>query len=105
MSCVQYTLSYVRVGGTVTAGGDGMADPTRLTASSLRANIYRVLDQVLETGVPVDIERHGRRLRIVQASLKRAAAPGKLMRLKARRYLRASPEALVHIDWCRGWRP
>ena len=42
-----------------------MADPTRLTASKLRANVYRVLDQVLETGVPVEIERHGRRLRII----------------------------------------
>lgn len=36
-----------------------------LTASKLRENIYRVLDQVLETGEPVEIERNGRRLRIV----------------------------------------
>ena len=28
-----------------------------VTASKLRENIYRILDQVLETGVPVEIER------------------------------------------------
>jgi len=82
-----------------------MGDPTRLTASKLRANVYRVLDQVLETGVPVEIDRHGRRLRIVRAGAAPAQAPGKLTRLKARRYLRGAPETLVHIDWSREWRP
>jgi hypothetical protein len=36
-----------------------------LTASKLRENIYRILDQVLETGVPVEIERRGKILKIV----------------------------------------
>ena len=36
-----------------------------LTASKLRENVYRVLDHVLETGEPAEIERNGRRLRIV----------------------------------------
>ena len=31
-----------------------------VTASKLRENIYRILDQVLETGVPVEIERRGK---------------------------------------------
>lgn len=39
----------------------------KITASKLRENIYRVLDQVVETGVPVEIERRGRRLKIVPA--------------------------------------
>ena len=82
-----------------------MPNPTRLTASKLRQNVYRLLDQVLETGVPVEVERHGRRLRIVPADGRRPTARGKLVRLKARRYLRAAPEALVHIDWSREWRP
>jgi len=80
-------------------------DPTRLTASKLRANVYRVLDQVLETGVPVEIERHGRRLRIGPAGAGPSLTPGKLRRLKRRRYLRCPPEGLVHIDWSRRWRP
>jgi len=82
-----------------------MADPTRLTASKLRANVYRVLDQVLETGVPVEIERHGRRLRIIAETSVKTAAPGKLARLKPRKLLRGDPEALVHVDWSREWRP
>jgi hypothetical protein len=35
-----------------------------LTASKLRENIYKILDQILETGVPVEIERDGKLLRI-----------------------------------------
>ena len=67
--------------------------------------IDRVLDQVLETGIPVEIERYGRRLRIVAEKSGQGAAPGKLTRLKARRLLRVAPEALVHVDWSREWRP
>ena len=81
-----------------------MTDPTRLTASRLRANVYRVLDQVLETGVPVEIERHGHRLRIVRAATQKQPRR-KLARLKARRFLRCPPETLVHLDWSREWRP
>jgi PHD/YefM family antitoxin component YafN of YafNO toxin-antitoxin module len=36
-----------------------------LTVSKFRENIYRILDQVLETGVPVEIERHGKLLKII----------------------------------------
>ncbi len=85
-----------------------MTDPTRLTASKLRQNVYRILDQVLDTGVAVEIERHGRRLRIVPATAGRAPVRSKLSRLRGpgrRRYLRCAPEALVHIDWSREWRP
>jgi hypothetical protein len=83
-----------------------MADPTRLTASKLRENVYRVLDRVLETGIPVEIERHGRRLRIVRADGGPGATGRRLPRLKARKtYLRSAPETLVHIDWSREWRP
>lgn len=32
--------------------------------SQLREDIYRILDQVLETGVPVEIERHGKLLKV-----------------------------------------
>ena len=82
-----------------------MTNPTRLTASRLRANVYRVLDQVLETGVPVEIERHGRRLRILPVTTGRRGVASKLARLKPREYLRCRPETLIHIDWSREWRP
>ncbi len=72
-----------------------------LTASKLRENIYRVLDEVLATGVPVIIERNGRRLRIVAED-----APDKLDRLISRpELIVGDPDDLVDIDWADEWRP
>jgi prevent-host-death family protein len=71
-----------------------------LTASKLRENIYRILDQVLETGKPVEIRRKGKTVRIVPAE----PAP-KLGRLAPRDYLRGDPEAIFHLDWSSEWRP
>ncbi|HEY5611820.1 MAG TPA: type II toxin-antitoxin system prevent-host-death family antitoxin, partial [Thermoanaerobaculia bacterium] len=66
----------------------------KLTASDLRNDIYKILDRVLETGVPVEIDRQGKLLRIVPAD------PGsKLARLAPREYLNADPEEIVHLDW------
>ena len=72
----------------------------KLTASSLRQNIYRILDEVLETGVAVEIERRGRLLRIVSVEV-----PGKLRELPSRPYIKGDPEEIVHIDWSGEWRP
>lgn len=71
-----------------------------LTASKLRENIYRILDQVLETGVPVEVRRKGKTVRIVPAE-----PPPRLERLKPRRYLLEDPEDIVHLDWSSEWRP
>jgi len=74
-----------------------------LTASKLRENIYKVLDQVLETGVPVEIVRGRRRLKIVPADEEKG---GKLQRLKPRpKALVGDPEDLVHMDWSKEWKP
>ncbi len=72
-----------------------------LTASKLRENVYRILDEVLETGRPVEIERRGKILKII------AAGPrSKLDHLKPNPgYLRCDPEELVHLDWSGEWRP
>jgi prevent-host-death family protein len=73
----------------------------RYSVSKLRANLYRVLDRVLETGVPVEIDRHGKRLLIVP--VERA---GRIHRLQAHpEYLRGDPEDIVHLDWSGEWRP
>ena len=74
-----------------------------LTASKLRENVYKILDQVLETGVPVEISRRGRRLRIVPLD---RPAKSKLENLKEHREaIRGDPEEIVHIDWSNEWRP
>ena len=70
-----------------------------LTASKLRENIYRILDKVLENGAPVEIERKGKRLRIVPVEPRH-----KLDNLKPRPYLVADPNELVHMDWSAEWR-
>jgi hypothetical protein len=74
--------------------------PKRFTASELRADVYRVLDSILETGVPVEIERKGRVLKIVEDK----PAP-KLARLVKRKALVGDPDDLVHIDWSQHWKP
>jgi hypothetical protein len=71
-----------------------------LTASKLRENVYRILDEVLETGVPVEIERGGKLLRIS------AVEPAsKLGRLKRRDCIVGDPDGLVHLNWSAEWRP
>jgi prevent-host-death family protein len=75
----------------------------RLTASQLRADIYRILDQVAETGIPVEIVRRRRRLKIVPAEESKTR---KLDRIKPRpKALVGDPESLVHMDWSKEWKP
>jgi len=72
-----------------------------VTASELRQNVYKLLDEVLETGVPLEIERKGRRLRIIPSD-----APSKLDRLVPHPgSIVGDPEDLVHIDWSGEWHP
>jgi hypothetical protein len=70
----------------------------KVTASRLRENIYSILDQVAETGVPVEIERKGRILRIVADQ-----KPSKLDRLKKRSLIVGNPDDLTHMDWSTEW--
>jgi hypothetical protein len=74
---------------------------TLYSVSRLRADLYRLLDRVLETGVPLEVERHGRRLKIVASE-----SPGRLGNLVPDpTYLVGDPEELVHLDWSGEWRP
>lgn len=71
------------------------------SVSRLRANLYRLLDRVLKTGVPVEVQKEGRRLKIVPVE-----DVSRLDSLKPRpQYLNADPESLVHLDWSAEWRP
>ena len=65
-----------------------------LTASKLQENIYSVLDEVLESGIPVEVERKGRILRIVPDE-----RPSKLARLQKRDCIVGDPLDLVNSDW------
>jgi hypothetical protein len=72
-----------------------------LSGTKLRENVYRVLDEVLESGQPVQIRRKGRTLRIVPDP----APSSRLERLHKRPTLRGEPEDLVHLDWSGEWKP
>ncbi|MGH8933039.1 MAG: type II toxin-antitoxin system prevent-host-death family antitoxin [Egibacteraceae bacterium] len=72
-----------------------------VTASELRQNIYNLLDEVLETGVPLEIERKGKKLRIVpekpRSKLDRLVPhPGTII---------GDPDDLIHMDWSVYWNP
>jgi antitoxin (DNA-binding transcriptional repressor) of toxin-antitoxin stability system len=69
-----------------------------ISASALRGNVYRILDQVLETGVPVEVSRKGKLVKIVAEQ-----RPSKLNRLKKRPYPLRDPESIVHMDWLHEW--
>jgi antitoxin (DNA-binding transcriptional repressor) of toxin-antitoxin stability system len=71
----------------------------RINASNLRKDIYRLLDRVLETGEPLEIERNGRLLKIVPTPGK----SGKLSRLVRHDCIPGDAEELVHVDWLGEW--
>lgn len=73
----------------------------KTTASQLRADVYRLLDRVIATGEPIEVERNGRLVRIV------AVAPPSLLGGLPRRpdTIVGDPDELVHVDWSSEWRP
>jgi hypothetical protein len=51
--------------------------------------------------VPLEVERRGRRLKIVVAD-----PPGRLANVVPdRTYLAGDPDEIVHLDWSGEWRP
>lgn len=72
----------------------------KISATKLRANIYKVLDAAIETGEPVEVERKGVVLRIVPPRRKRD-----LSKVPKRQCIVGDPEELVHMDWSEHWKP
>jgi hypothetical protein len=70
----------------------------KITGNYLRRNVDAVLDEVLTTGVPVEIERKGRLLRIELAE-----EPSKLANLKRRSVLIGDIQDIIHMDWSSEW--
>jgi Antitoxin Phd_YefM, type II toxin-antitoxin system len=71
------------------------------TASKLRANIYRMLDEVLETGQPLEIERNGKTLVITPKE--EQSLWDRLPRREGA--IVGDPDELIHIDWSSEWNP
>ncbi len=71
----------------------------RVTASQFRENVYRILDEAIATGVPVEVVRKGTVLKIVPEP-----RFSKLSRLKRRKAFNGDPEDIIGMDWAREWK-
>lgn len=70
-----------------------------LKLTEFRANLYKIVDEAIKTGVPVELERKGVKIRLVpekkQSRFERLVKhPGTI---------KGDPESLVHIDWSSEW--
>ena len=68
---------------------------------SSQKDILRILDEVVNTGIPLEIERNGKRLLI---------SPTKKYRdldclEKHADFIVGNPDDLVHSDWSSEWKP
>lgn len=70
-----------------------------MTPTELRKDLYRVLDDVLETGVPQEVARGARMLMIVPSGGRRLD----LADLPRRQALACSADELVATSWDREW--
>ncbi len=71
----------------------------KVTATKLRQNVYAILDEVLEKGVPVEVVRKGKVLKIVPEE-----RPSKLARIKKREPIWiGDPDDIFKIDWMKEW--
>ncbi|MGE5344031.1 MAG: type II toxin-antitoxin system Phd/YefM family antitoxin [Candidatus Omnitrophota bacterium] len=71
----------------------------RLSAAKLKEELFNVLDEVLEKGTPVEIERKGRILKIVAEPKE-----SKLKKLEPHDAIVGAPESILNIDWSREWK-
>jgi len=72
----------------------------RLTASKLRQEVYKILDEIIRTGRPAEIERNGNILKIVPVKHRFS----KLSKLKKRRLSEEDSDNFEHIDWNSEWK-
>ena len=69
-----------------------------ITASKLRQNVYKILDEAIATGVPVEVLRKGKIVRII------ADRPvSKLSRLRKRTGFRGDADEIAGMDWSADW--
>lgn len=70
-----------------------------LTATKLRQNLYRILDEILDSGIPVKINRKGEILKIIPEKKK-----SKLERLEEHRTIIGNPESIIDINFNSEWK-
>jgi len=72
-----------------------------ITATQLRKDVYRLLDQVVDSGEVIEVKRKGKLIRIEPVG-----GAHKLESLKPHPgTICGDPEELVHMDWSDQWQP
>ncbi len=66
-----------------------------ISATQLRGNIFKLLDEIIETGLPIEIIKNGKTLRIIPVE-----KADKLSHLSPKPdVIKGNPEDLVDISW------
>jgi len=70
-----------------------------ITPSELRQDLYKLLDQVILTGKPIEIKRKNRVLKIIVEQPK-----SKIDNLKKRQVLNCAPDEIINNNWEKEWK-
>jgi len=70
----------------------------KYSATKLRQNLYNILDQIIERGTTVEIERKGHILKIVPET-----PVSKWDKLEKHEVMSGDPESIISIDWSGEW--
>lgn len=77
----------------------------KVTATQLRSELYRILDRVLETGEPVEVERAEGTVVIKPLVSERRATKKRKKGKGNPKLVVGNPDDLVHFDWSQYWKP
>jgi hypothetical protein len=66
---------------------------TPISLTALRSQLFKIVDRVIETGMPVEIERKGHKLKIVLEEKK-----SKFDNLKRRNCIVGDPDELIDLE-------
>ena len=70
-----------------------------ITVTELRTNLYKIVDTIIETGISVEVQRNGHKVKILLVN-----GPSKLERLSLKPdAFNGDPEDIVHCDWLNEW--
>lgn len=72
----------------------------KLTASKLRQNIYKILDEIIKSGRIVEIIRNG----VILEISPKIHQIHKLSQLKKHKFSDEDSDNFVHLDWSSEWK-
>jgi hypothetical protein len=79
----------------------GLKMPQQVSDLNIQKDILRILDKVVNTGIPLEIERKGKRLLISPAKKHRNLDCLE----KHPDFIVGNPDEFVHIEWSSEWEP